>query len=129
MHSRVAARGRVAVALAVGALALVVAASALAERPATRGEFSAIDHLLAPAEESLHVHLDWVNVSTRGPFALAYLTGREQTSAIVLRGKDQRWRSLAAISDEGLRCGVVPPAVVADLQLEKFNEGPKPCSP
>lgn len=127
MHSR--PRARVAVALAVGALALVVAASALAERPASRREFSAINHLLAPAEQSLRVHLDWVKVSTRGPFALAYLTGPEQTSAIVLRGSGRRWRSLGAISDEGLRCGLVPPAVVAELGLEKFNEGPKPCSP
>lgn len=80
-------------------------------------------------EHSLHVHLDWVKVSTHGPFALAYLTGDGQTSAIVLRGHGRRWRSLGAISDEGLRCGLVPPAVVADLRLERYNEGPKPCEP
>ena len=109
--------------------ALTVPAGALAERPATRTEFSAIDHLLAPSEQSLHVRLDWVKVSTRGPFALAYLTGPGQTSAIVLRGAGRRWQSIGAISDEGLRCGLVPPPVVADLHLERYNEGPKPCEP
>lgn len=128
MRSRLAARARgVAVVLAVAALA--VPAGALAERPATHGEFIAVERLLAASEESLHVRLDWVKVSTRGPFALAYLSGEGQTSAIVLRGSGRHWRSLAAISDEGLRCGLVPPAVVADLHLEKFNEGPKPCGP
>jgi hypothetical protein len=34
----------------------------------------------------------------------------------------------ATISDEGLRCGLVPAKVVADLQLERYNEGPEPCS-
>jgi len=103
------------------------AAKRLAEQPATRSEFGAINRLLAATEETLHVHLDWVEVSTRGPFALAYLTGPGQISAIVLRGGGQHWRSLGAISDEGLRCGLVPPAVVAELHLEKFNEGPHPC--
>jgi hypothetical protein len=70
-----------------------------------------------------------VKVSTHGPFALAYLTGRGQTSAIVLRGVGRLWRSLGVISDEGLRCGLVPPAVVADLHLENFNEGSHPCEP
>jgi hypothetical protein len=111
------------------AFALVGPAAALAERPATRTEFAAINRLLAPSEETLHVNLDWVKVSTRGPFALAYLSGKGQISAIVLRGSGRRWRSLGAISDEGLRCGLVPSLVVADLHLEKFNEGPKPCSP
>jgi hypothetical protein len=128
MRSRLPARARVvAVALAIGAL--TASAGALAERPATRTEFSAIDHLLAPSEQSLHVRLDWVKVSTRGPFALAYLTGAEQTGAIVLRGAGRRWRSLGAISDEGLRCGLVPPRVIADLHLERYNGGPKPCEP
>jgi hypothetical protein len=131
MPSRwVPARARVvAVGIAAAAFALAGSAAALAERPATRTEFAAINRLLAPSEHSLHVHLEWVKVSTRGPFALAYLTGEGQTGAIVLRGAGRRWRSLAAISDEGLRCGLVPPAVVADLHLEKFNEGPHPCEP
>ncbi len=94
-----------------------------------RSERTAIERLLAPSEETLHVHLDWVRVSTRGPFALAYFTGKGQTSAIVLRGGGRYWRGLATISDEGLRCGLVPPPVVADLHLEKYNEGPKPCEP
>lgn len=130
MRSRLAARARgVAVGVAVAAVALVGPAAALAERPATRSEVAAINRLLAPSEETLRVRLHWVRVSTRGPFALAYLTGEGQISAIVLRGAGQRWRSLAAISDEGLRCGLVPSRVVADLQLEKFNEGPHPCEP
>jgi len=119
----------VAVGLAAVAVALAGPATVLAERPATRAEAAAIDRVLAPSEASLHVRLAWVKVSTRGPFALAYLSGRAQVSAIVLRGSGRRWRSLAAISDEGLRCGLVPPAVVADLHLERYNEGPKPCGP
>jgi hypothetical protein len=101
----------------------------LAERPVTRSEFAAINRLLEPSEETLQVHLDWVKASTHGPFALAYLTGRGQTSAIVLRRIGRHWRSLGVIFDEGLRCGLVPPAVVADLHLESFNEGPHPCGP
>jgi hypothetical protein len=128
MRSRLAsARARVVATLASAlAFALVGPAAALAERPATRSEFAAINRLLAPSEETLHVHLDWVKVSTRGPFALAYLSGKGQVSAIVLRG-GRHWRSLGAISDEGLRCGLVPPPVVADLHLERYNEGPHPC--
>lgn len=130
MRSRLAPARAPFVAVLAAAFAVVVApATALAERPATRTELTAINRLLAPSEETLHVRLDWVKVSTRGPFALAYLTGPGQTSAIVLRGSGRRWRSLGAISDEGLRCGLVPPPVVADLHLEKFNEGPKPCEP
>ncbi|HTU78526.1 MAG TPA: hypothetical protein VMF09_07185 [Solirubrobacteraceae bacterium] len=85
-------------------IALMGPAVALGERPATRTEFAAINRLLAPSEQSLRVRLDWVKVSTRGPFALAYLSGKGQVSAIVLRGSGRRWRSLGAISDEGLRC-------------------------
>jgi hypothetical protein len=98
------------------------------ERPATRAERRTISRLLAATERSLHVHVDWVKVSTRGPFALVYLSGPGQVSAIVLRGSGRQWRGLAVISDEGLRCGLVPPAVVVELHLEKYNEGPKPCS-
>jgi hypothetical protein len=128
MRSRRAPARAVAV-LAAAVVALVGPAAALAERPATRSEFTAINRLLAPSKETLHVHLDWVKVSTRGPFALAYLTGEGQTSAIVLRGGGRHWRGLATISDEGLRCGLVPPPVVADLHLERYNEGPHPCEP
>ncbi len=98
-------------------------------RSATRAEFGAIDRLLAPTERTLHVALRWARVSGRGPFALAYLRGARQVSAVVLRGTGSSWRSLAAISDEGLRCGLVPPAIVAELGLERYNEGPHPCSP
>lgn len=117
-----------AVLLAVlAAVTLAAPAVALAERPARPAEFAAINRLLSPSASSLHDRLEWVHVSTRGPFALAYLTG-PQEAAIVLRGSGARWASLAAISDEGLRCGLVPAAVVADLRLERYNDGPKPCS-
>jgi hypothetical protein len=131
MRSRRSARTRgVAVGLATLVLALLVGpVAALAERPATRTEYTAINRLLASSEASLHTRLDWVKVSTRGPFALAYLSGPGQVSAIVLQGSGRHWRSLAAISDEGLRCGLVPPPVVADLHLERYNEGPHPCEP
>ena len=130
MRSRLPGRARVvAVLSAAAAFALVGPAAALAERPATRTEFAAINRLLAPSEETLHVNLDWVKVSTRGPFALAYLSGKGQISAIVLRGGGRHWRGLATISDEGLRCGLVSPPVVTDLHLERYNEGPHPCEP
>jgi len=105
------------------------AAVAIAERPANRREFAAIDRYLAPTERSLHMRLDWVKISTRGPFALAYLSGAGSISANVLRGAGVHWRYFATISDEGLPCGTVPGSVVADLQLERYNAGPKPCSP
>jgi hypothetical protein len=93
----------------------------LAERPATRTEFAAIDRYFAATERSLYVRLDWVRVSTRAPYALAYLSGAEQISVDVLRGAGTSWRNLATISDEGLRCGLVPPSVVAGLHLERYN--------
>lgn len=101
--------------------------TASAERPAKPLEFASINRLFAATERSLHVKLSWVRVSTRGPFALAYLAGGQDT-ATVLRGAGTRWSPVATISDEGLRCGLVPPAVVADLHAERYNEGPKPCS-
>ncbi len=117
-----------AVLLAVlAAVTLAAPALAVAERPARPAEFAAINRLLSPSASSLHDRLEWVHVSTHGAFALAYLTG-PQEAAIVLRGSGSRWASLAAISDEGLRCGLVPPPVVTDLQLERYNDGPKPCS-
>ncbi|HSZ69780.1 MAG TPA: hypothetical protein VK756_05400 [Solirubrobacteraceae bacterium] len=118
---------RFVLAAVLAGLALGCPALALAQRPATPAEFAAIRRLLGPSASSLHDRLEWVHVSTRGPFALAYLTG-PQEAAIVLRGAGARWASLAAISDEGLRCGLVPAAVVADLRLERYNDGPKPCS-
>lgn len=114
-------------ALALAVAAVVCPAVALAQRPATRREFVAINRLLDPSVSSLHDRLAWVHVSTRGPFALAYLSG-QQEAAIVLRGAGARWTDLGAISDEGLRCNLVPPAVVEDLHLERYNDGPKPCS-
>jgi hypothetical protein len=102
--------------------------AALDKRPATPTEFAAIDRYFAGSESSLHVRLDWVRVSTRAPYALAYLSGPEQVSVNVLRGAGAAWRNLATISDEGLRCGLVPPAVVSGLEMEQYNEGPKPCS-
>jgi hypothetical protein len=100
---------------------------ALDKRPATFTEFAAIDRYFAGTESSLRVRLDWVRVSTRAPYAVAYLSGPGQVSVDVLRGAGTHWRNLATISDEGLRCGLVPPAVVSGLELERWNEGPKPC--
>jgi hypothetical protein len=112
----------------MAALAIALPALALGERPATRGESAAINRLLRASERTLHTRLAWVHVSTAGPFALAYLHGPGQVSAILLHGSGEHWRSLATISDEGLRCGLAPAAVIADLHLERFNEGPHPCS-
>jgi hypothetical protein len=101
--------------------------AALERRPATPTEFVAIDRYFSATERTLHVKLAWVNVSTVGPYALAYLRGG-QTTVAVLRGSGAHWISLATISDEGLRCGLVPPAIVSGLEMERYNEGPKPCS-
>lgn len=116
-----------AAALLACVVALAATGSASAQRPARPAEFQAIDRLFAETERSLHVRLTWVHVSTAGPFALAYLTGGQDT-ATLLRGSGSRWTALATISDEGLRCGLVPARVISDLQLERYNEGPKPCS-
>jgi hypothetical protein len=125
---RAQARARRVALLAATTFAVVAPTAALAERPATRPEFTAINRLFKRTEETLHVRLDWVNVSTRGPFALAYLRGG-QSSAALLRGSGTQWTDLATISDEGLRCGLAPASVIADLRLERFNEGPRPCGP
>jgi hypothetical protein len=116
-----------AAALCAAVYVAACAGLARAERPASRSEFAAVNRTLAVSERSLHTRLRWVHVSTAGPFALAYLTGG-QTSAILLRGSHLSWRGLAAISDEGLRCGLAPAAVIEDLQLDRYNDGPKPCS-
>jgi hypothetical protein len=117
-----------AVALCAAAYLTVCVGIAAAERPARPTEFAAINHYFAATERTLHVKLRWVHVSTRGPYALAYLAGKGQISANVMRGAGTHWSGLGAISDEGLRCGLVPLAIVAELNLERYNEGPKPCS-
>jgi hypothetical protein len=119
-----------AIALSVVSLAGVFAVVASAERAASASEWTAIDHLLRPSEQSLHEHLVSVKVSTKGPFALAHLveSGEGSQGWDVLKGSGTHWRDIATISDEGLRCGLVPPPVVSDLHLERYNEGPKPCS-
>jgi hypothetical protein len=114
-------------ALLVPVLALALPGGAVAERPASRSELAAINRFFEDTERTLHVKLAWVHVSTRGPFALAYLRGG-QSSAALLHGSGTQWTDLATISDEGLRCGLAPPAVIADLDLEQYNEGPKPCA-
>lgn len=117
-----------AVALCAAVYIAVCAGTAIAERPARPAEFAAINHYFVATERTLHVTLRWVHVSTRGPYALAYLAGKGGISANVLRGAGTHWSGLGAISDEGLHCGLVPPAIVAELNLERYNEGPKPCS-
>jgi hypothetical protein len=119
-----------AIALSVVSLAGVSAAVASAERAANASEWTAINQLLRPSEQSLHEQLVSVKVSTKGPFALAHLVGNGNGSQgwAVLKGSGTHWRNIDTISDEGLRCGLVPPTVVSDLHLERYNEGPKPCS-
>lgn len=109
-------------------LACLLPASAAAERSATPREWRAIDSYFAQTERSLKDTLAWVHVSTRGPFAFAYLRGG-QTAAVLLTGSGTRWRAIDTVSDEGLRCGVAPRQVIAELQLERYNDGPRPCEP
>lgn len=106
--------------------ALMLAPAASAERPAGARERAAINRYFASTERSLHDTLAWVHISTVGPFALAYLRGGQE-AAILMRGTGTHWRSLDAVSDEGLHCGLAPPRVIADLNVEAFNDGPKPC--
>jgi hypothetical protein len=131
MESRDALVSTLVVLLCALAMAGARAAPALAERQATRSEFAAIDHYFRETERTLDDRLAWVHVSTRGPFALAYLSsssdGKGQEAAVVLEGSGTRWTSIDTISDEGLHCGLVPASVVADLHLERYNDGPKPC--
>jgi hypothetical protein len=96
-------------------------------RPATSTEFKAIRELLARGARSLHEQLDWVRVARGWPYALAYLSGADQVSVDLLKRADGRWKDLATISDEGLRCSLIPDAAVRALKLERFNAGPKPC--
>lgn len=117
-----------AIALSVISLVGVSAVVASAERAAKASEWTAINQLLRPSEQSLHEQLVSVKVSTKGPFALAHLAGGGSQGWAVLKGSGSHWRDIDTISDEGLHCGLVPPAVVSDLHLERYNEGPKPCS-
>jgi hypothetical protein len=117
-----------AIALSVLALAGVSAVAASAERAARASERAAIDKTLRPSEQSLHEKLVFVKVSTKGPFALAHLMGTGGQGWVVLKGSKAHWRDIDTISDQGLLCGLVPPAVVSDLHLERYNEGPKPCA-
>jgi hypothetical protein len=117
-----------AIALLVVCITGVSVVSASAERAATASEWKAINKDLKKSEQSLHQKLVSVKVSTKGPFALAHLVGNGSLSWTVLKGSRAHWRNIDTISDEGLFCGLVPPSVVADLHLERYNEGPKPCS-
>ncbi|HSZ69268.1 MAG TPA: hypothetical protein VK756_02790 [Solirubrobacteraceae bacterium] len=118
--------GQLTIGSGLCAATLALAAPAAAERTATRAEFAAINHYFVRTERTLQDRLAWVKVSTRGPFALADLSG-PQVAAVVLRGSGHRWRAIDTISDEGLKCGLVPHAVIADLHLERYNDGPRPC--
>jgi hypothetical protein len=105
-------------------LALPVAAGA--EHPAGKVVFKEIDEYLSPSAATLEDHLAWVRLSDAGPYALVREAGGQNYYA-VLRKRHGHWRVLATISDEGLRCGLVPRAVVRDLHLRRFAGGWIPC--
>jgi hypothetical protein len=93
---------------------------------ATPTEFAAINRYLGPGARTLDDKLAWVHVSTRGPFALAYLSGGQE-AAVALKGSGSHWRALATITDERLPCGLVPLAVEAELGMERYLPGHRPC--
>ncbi len=76
-------RGLTALVACLAVLALP-AATALAERPATAAEFAAIDRSFYRRRSVRCTSgLEWVQVSTRGPFAgLAYLRGGQDWNLV-----------------------------------------------
>ena len=105
-------------------LALPVAAGA--EHPAGKVVFKEIDEYLSPSASTLDDHLAWAKLSDAGPYALVHEAGGQDYYA-VLRRRHGHWRVLATISDEGLRCGLVPRAVIRDLHLLRYKDGASHC--
>jgi hypothetical protein len=103
-----------------------LASSAAADHTASNATFREIDRYLTPSARTLDDHLRSVEVSSKGPYALAHEVGG-QGYYLVLKRKRSGWRAVVTISDQGLRCGLVPKPVISDLHLERYNIGPKPC--
>ena len=72
------------------------------------------------------VRLEWVQVRHARPIR-AGVPARAGRTQLSCWGAPRRWRGgLATISDEGLRCGLVPPAVIADLRSRALERGTAP---
>ncbi len=108
-------------------MSFMLISTASAERPPSKSERAKIEQLEAPELRGIGDHITKIEVSTKGPYALVLSAGG-QPSADVVKRTGSRWHYVATISDEGLACSV-PAAVVADLHLERYNEGPRPCTP
>jgi hypothetical protein len=94
--------------------------SASAEHRASRATFNAINGLLKASARTLDDHLASVEVSSKGPYALAFETGGERYREL-LRHRNGRWHNLAVVSQAtGFRCGFAPQAVIKDLHILRY---------
>lgn len=107
--------------LAAGAVTMAVcSSSARAEHRASRATYDAIDKVLRPSARTIDDHLASVEVSSKGPYALALERGGQGYRAL-MKYRSGRWRAVADVSDAtGLRCDVAPAAVFSDLHLLRY---------
>jgi hypothetical protein len=108
----------------------ILSGSALAEHPADSAARAAIGRVLITRSiRSQGGHLGRVELSTKGPFALAGVTGSKTLDAgwILMTLTDRRWIEGPVISDEGLICDQAPAAAISDLHLLHFADGDR-CS-
>ncbi|MDQ2760489.1 MAG: hypothetical protein M3Y17_08685 [Actinomycetota bacterium] len=115
---------RVLLLLAAAAIVLEVGiGSAFAEHRASRATFSAINRLLSPSARTLRDHLVSVDVSSKGPYALAFEAGGQDYRGL-LKENHRRWHYVADVTvSTGLRCKVAPQAVIQDLHLLRYVTG------
>jgi hypothetical protein len=110
----------------VAALVLALSVAAGAEHPAGKTVLKEINDYLSPSAATLEDHLASVELSDAGPYALVHEAGGQDYYAVLKRSHGH-WRDLATISDQGLPCGLVPRAVVRDLQLVRYSDGVSDC--
>lgn len=115
-----------AIVAVAASLALALPVAAGAEHLAGKAVFKEIEEYLGPSAATLEDHLASVELSDAGPYALVHEAGGQGYYA-VLRRSHSHWRDLATISDEGLRCGLVPRGVIRDLHLLRYADGRSDC--
>jgi hypothetical protein len=127
-------RHRALVLIVAGVAALVLAGAAQAARKATPAERQEIAAATLPSGNGYYRggRVAWAEVSTAGPYAVAWVAARPhvhgfQDALYLLKGRSRHWRVAAVIYDTG--CPGVPRKVLLDLRHFFAAREPKFLAP